>query len=81
MKLLGSLPLINVITGIVVAALTSEGGTDALGINVLIALFVSFTVSFEAHRAAPRARSSARSRTCDPRPSGSARVSSTGTCR
>ncbi len=47
-KLLGSLPLINVITGIVVAALTSDGGgTDALGINVLIALFVSFTVSFE----------------------------------
>ncbi len=47
-KLLGSLPLINVITGMVVAALTSDGGgTDALGINVLIALFVSFTVSFE----------------------------------
>jgi adenylate cyclase len=48
MKLLGSLPLINVITGIVVAALTSNGGgTDALGVAVLIALFVSFTVSFE----------------------------------
>jgi len=47
-KLLGSLPLINVITGLVVAALTADGGgTDALGINVLIALFVSFTVSFE----------------------------------
>jgi adenylate cyclase len=47
-KLLGSLPLINVITGIVVAALTSEGGgTDALGVNVLIALVVSFTISFE----------------------------------
>ncbi len=47
-KLLGSLPLINVITGVVVAALTSDGGgTDALGINVLIALTVSFTVSFE----------------------------------
>src|SRR5215210_8449 len=47
-KLLGSLPLINVITGIVVAALTSDGGgTDALGINVLVALFVSFTISFE----------------------------------
>jgi len=47
-KLLGSLPLINVITGVVVAALTSDGGgTDALGLNVLIALFVSFTVSFE----------------------------------
>jgi class 3 adenylate cyclase len=47
-KLLGSLPLINVITGIVVAALTSDGGgTDALTVGVLIALFVSFTVSFE----------------------------------
>jgi adenylate cyclase len=47
-KLLGSLPLINVITGIVVAALTSEGGgTDALGVDVLIALFVAFTISFE----------------------------------
>src|SRR4051794_27789030 len=47
-KLLGSLPLINVITGVVVAALTSNGGsTEALGINVLIALFVSFTISFE----------------------------------
>jgi adenylate cyclase len=47
-KLLGSLPLINVITGVVVAALTSGGGgTGALGVNVLLALFVSFTVSFE----------------------------------
>jgi adenylate cyclase len=47
-KLLGSLPLINVITGVIVAALTSNGGgTDALGIGVLIAMFVSFTISFE----------------------------------
>jgi adenylate cyclase len=47
-KLLGSLPLINVITGVVVAALTSEGGgSEALGVNVLIALAVSFTLSFE----------------------------------
>jgi adenylate cyclase len=47
-KLLGSLPLINVITGLVVAALTSDGGgTDALGVNVLITLFVSATISFE----------------------------------
>jgi adenylate cyclase len=47
-KLLGSLPLINVITGMVVAALTSDGGgTDALTVAVLLALFVSFTVSFE----------------------------------
>ena len=47
-KLLGSLPLINVITGMVVAALTSDGGgTDALTAAVLLALFVSFTISFE----------------------------------
>jgi adenylate cyclase len=48
LKLLGSLPLINVITGVVVAALTSEGGgSEALGVNVLIALAVSFLISFE----------------------------------
>jgi adenylate cyclase len=48
LKLLGSLPLINVITGIVVAAITSDGGgTDALGLGVLVALVVSFTISFE----------------------------------
>jgi adenylate cyclase len=47
-KLLASLPLINVITGMVVAALTAEGGgAEALGINVLIALAASFLVSFE----------------------------------
>ena len=47
-KLLASLPLINVITGMTVAALTAEGGgASALGLNVLIALAVAFTVSFE----------------------------------
>jgi class 3 adenylate cyclase len=47
-KLLGSLPLINVITGVTVAALTADGGgASALGINVLIALAVAFTISFE----------------------------------
>lgn len=47
-KLLASLPLINVITGMVVAALTSEGGgASSLGLDVLIALFVSFTISLE----------------------------------
>jgi len=47
-KLLASLPLINVITGMTVAALTSEGGSTAsLGLDVLIALFVSFTISLE----------------------------------
>lgn len=47
-KLLASLPLINVITGVVVAALTSDGGgAEALGINVLIAMATSFLVSFE----------------------------------
>ena len=47
-KLLASLPLINVITGLTVAAITSDGGgASALGLDVLVALLVSFTVSFE----------------------------------
>ncbi len=47
-KLLGSLPLINVITGVTVAALTSDGaGVQALSLNVLIALTVAFLISFE----------------------------------
>jgi class 3 adenylate cyclase len=47
-KLLGALPLINIITGLVVAALSSEGGGGAsLGVDVLIATAVAFTVSFE----------------------------------
>ncbi|MBM3667663.1 MAG: adenylate/guanylate cyclase domain-containing protein [Actinobacteria bacterium] len=47
-KLLGSLPLINVITGVTVAALTAEGGgIQVLSLNVLIALTVAFAVSFE----------------------------------
>ena len=47
-KLLGSLPLINVITGVTVAALTSDGGgVQALSLNVLIALSVAFLISFE----------------------------------
>lgn len=47
-KLLGSLPLINVITGVTVAALTSDGaGVQALSLNVVIALTVAFLISFE----------------------------------
>ncbi len=47
-RLLATLPLINVITGMIVAAFTSDGGGAAeLGVNVLIALAVAFTVSFE----------------------------------
>ncbi|MGZ5335663.1 MAG: adenylate/guanylate cyclase domain-containing protein [Solirubrobacterales bacterium] len=47
-KLLGSLPLINVITGVTVAALTSDGGgVQALSLNVVIALTVAFAISFE----------------------------------
>jgi adenylate cyclase len=47
-KLLGSLPLINVITGVTVAALTSDGGgVQALSLNVLIALTIAFLISFE----------------------------------
>jgi adenylate cyclase len=49
LKLLASLPLINVITGMTVAALTTEGGGGirALSVDVLIALAVAFTISFE----------------------------------
>ncbi|HZA57974.1 MAG TPA: adenylate/guanylate cyclase domain-containing protein [Solirubrobacterales bacterium] len=47
-KLLGSLPLINVITGVTVAALTADGGgIDVLSLNVIIALAVAFAISFE----------------------------------
>ncbi len=47
-RLMASLPLINVITGVVVAALTtSGGGGTALGLDVLVAITVAFTVSFE----------------------------------
>jgi class 3 adenylate cyclase len=48
LKLLTTLPLINVITGMTVAALTTEGGGGAaLTLNVLIALAIAFVVSFE----------------------------------
>jgi class 3 adenylate cyclase len=50
-KLLASLPLINIITGIVAAALSSTdnapGGGTALGFDVLVAIGVAFTISFE----------------------------------
>ena len=47
-KLLGSLPVINVITGVTVAALTAEGGgIEVLSLNVLIALTIAFAISFE----------------------------------
>lgn len=45
-RLMAALPLINVITGLIVAALTSGGSDDAkLGIDVLIAVGVAATVS------------------------------------
>jgi adenylate cyclase len=47
-KLLVALPVINVITGVVVAGLASEHPSlRALGVGVLVALGVSFTISFE----------------------------------
>ena len=47
-RLLAALPLINIITGLIVAALTSGGGADAsLGLDVLIAVGVATTVSLE----------------------------------
>lgn len=51
-KLMASLPLINVITGLIAAALSSTdnggaGGGAGLGFDVLVAIGVAFTISFE----------------------------------
>lgn len=51
-KLMAALPLINVITGLIAAALSSTdtggaGGGAGLGFDVLIAIGVAFTISFE----------------------------------
>jgi adenylate cyclase len=48
-KLLGALPLINVITGVVVSGLSSGGKSSLteLGLDVVLALAVAFTVSLE----------------------------------
>jgi adenylate cyclase len=48
LRLMTALPLINIITGLVVAALTSSGGGGAaLGADVLIAVGVATTISLE----------------------------------
>ncbi|HYZ29035.1 MAG TPA: adenylate/guanylate cyclase domain-containing protein [Thermoleophilaceae bacterium] len=48
-KLLGALPLINVITGVVVSGLSTNGHAtlNDLGVDVLVAVAVAFTISFE----------------------------------
>jgi len=48
-KLLGALPLINVITGVVVSGLSTTGDASLgdLGIDVVVAVVVAFTLSME----------------------------------
>ena len=48
-KLMGALPAINVITGVVVSGLSNpdRGHIGALGLDVLVAVLVAFTISFE----------------------------------
>jgi adenylate cyclase len=48
-KLLGALPVINVITGVVVSGLSTSGqaSLEDLGLDVLVAVVVAFTISFE----------------------------------
>ena len=48
-KLLGALPLINVITGVVVSGLSTTGDASLqdLGIDVVVAVVVAFTISLE----------------------------------
>src|SRR3954447_1109202 len=48
-KLLGALPLINVITGVIVSGLSTHdrASLSDLGLDVIVAVLVAFTVSFE----------------------------------
>ncbi len=48
-KMLGALPLINVITGVVVSGLSATGASSIndLGVDVIVAVIVAFTISFE----------------------------------
>ena len=48
-KLLGALPIINVITGVVVSGLSTDGraSLEDLGLDVLVALAVAFSISLE----------------------------------
>ena len=48
-KLLGALPIINVVTGVVVSGLSTDGkaSLEELGVDVVVAVLVAFTVSFE----------------------------------
>jgi class 3 adenylate cyclase len=48
-KLLGALPLINVITGVIVSGLSASqrASLSDLGLDVIVAVIVAFTVSFE----------------------------------
>jgi class 3 adenylate cyclase len=48
-KLLGALPVINVITGVVVSGLSRSGqaSLEDLGLDVVVAVVVAFTISFE----------------------------------
>jgi adenylate cyclase len=48
-KLLGALPIINIVTGVVVSGLSTDGTTslDELGVDVLVAIAVAFTISLE----------------------------------
>jgi class 3 adenylate cyclase len=48
-KLLGALPIINVITGVVVSGLSTaeQASLEDLGLDVIVAVLVAFTISFE----------------------------------
>ncbi len=48
-KLLGALPIINVITGVVVSGLSvsQQASLEDLGLDVVVAVIVAFTLSFE----------------------------------
>ncbi len=48
-KLLGALPILSVVTGVVTSGLSTDGGTSLndLGLDVVVAMLIAFTVALE----------------------------------
>ena len=82
-KLLGALPLINVITGVVVSGLSTDGTAqlEDLGLDVVVAVLVAFTISLELTRARHALGAPAGGRAARGDRGGEARATSTRACR
>ena len=78
-RLLAALPIINVITGVVVSGLNNDGADSLgdMGLDVVIAVAVAFTVSLELTVLRGQVGAAAGRRPAWPPPSGSRRGTST----